>query len=417
MIFLSAIEPNVVLTVYDAHFHLQPLTYPEVKLDHILVMEDEMGKRILQRDQGKLQKISFNTQRLPGFPRCLNQQNHIPDGSRILIIRGGGIGDVLMCTPAIRALREYLPENIHLTVSTFESNKLLFTGNPYVDSVRAQPFSLGELLKFDYYLEFKDAKHLLSRIHMIDFYLKGMGLNPSNVSDKVPVLSAESIWDGTVAKTIKNKCNGDYHRTIYLNGLASDPLRDVPPEILKIFPHEFPNCFFIVPISYQNRYPNESTVLLSLSNVMSMDTEQSLSAYVTALYTCDGIVTTDSSAYHIGAAIGKPCLALFGSIDSKLRVTYYPTVMALDAAYHGKTCKSPCGKSMFSEFYGGSTEGQPVCPEAVEKKNAFSPCLGSFSKGKLLDAFEMLLEVVANGSFDSEPVAPCAQHQTISLPR
>ena len=170
MIFLAATE-QCSLKVYDADLHLEPLTYPDINISHILAMEDAMGKRILKTDKRKINRITFEAERLPGFPKPLSKPDQIPPGSRILVIRGGGIGDVLMCTPAIRELRRRLPAQVHLTLATFKSNISLFVDNPDIDSVVAQPLTLGELLKADYYVEFNLPKSVMDSINMTDYYL------------------------------------------------------------------------------------------------------------------------------------------------------------------------------------------------------------------------------------------------------
>ncbi|RJQ51104.1 MAG: hypothetical protein C4530_20730 [Desulfobacteraceae bacterium] len=390
MIFLAATEPNVDLTVYDAKFILQPLTYPEINTDHILAMENEMGRRILQRSDGKLKKIHFDAQRLPGFPKPLTPGMRVPPGSRILVIRGGGIGDVLMCVPAFREIRRRLHPETHLSLASFACHKPLFSAIPYLDSVIAQPLTLNELMTADYIVEFSGCSGSMSSTHMIDFYLEQIGLNPLDIPDKSIELSVESLQDERVANWFRQN-RSRYRRLVYLNGLASDPLRDLPPEVLALFPREFQDSLFIIPNGYLNRYPEKCAGLTSPSNVLALDTEDSLTAYVTALHQSDCIVTTDSSAYHIAAALGKPCMALFGPIASRLRTVYYQTVYALEADYLGKTCRSPCGKSMFSEFYAGSVNGAKRCPEAKERNSVFSPCLSAFSSKALFETFNTRL--------------------------
>lgn len=385
MIFLTATEPNVKLNIYGASFYLNPIRYPEVDTTQIIVMEDPLGKQILESNNDhNIQRISFETSKIDNFPIPLASPHEISPLSKVLILRGGGIGDVLMCTPAIRELRKRLPEGVQLILSTFKNNMPLFVGNPDIDAVIPEPLTLADLLQFDYYLEFKDPDDLISRIHLTDFYLTGMGIDPSKVSEKEPVLAAESLFNPSVANLVK-QIGRNHQLKIYLNGIASDKLRDLPPETLELFIRKIPDAFFFLPVQYVRRYPDK-TACLELPNCFLLNTQESLSDYITAISSCEIIITTDSSAYHIAAALNKPCITLFGPIDPSLRTTYYPSVQSFKATYQGVTCNAPCGKSMYSEFYGGRTSGQAKCPEAIQKTMEFSPCLYSISFRKLVDS-------------------------------
>ncbi len=388
MIFLAATEPCT-MNVYEAAFTLQPLTYPEVNPAHILVVEQELGKRILQRDRKKVRPLTFDAGRLPGFPKPMPPLGDLEAPCRVILIRGGGIGDVLMATPAIRELRNRLPHGSHLTLATFRSNVPLFSGNPHLDRVISEPMTLGDILGADYYLEFNDPGKLITRTPMTDFYLSGLRIDPAEVKDKIPILRPESLFDPVMAGRIRDAGSG-FRCVVYLNGLASDRLRDVPPSILDVLPRRHPQFLFLVPACFCERYAGETSRALKGSNCLRVDTEGSLSAYVTALSCSDAVITTDSSAYHLAAALGKPALALFGPIESRLRTLYYPTVTGLDANYQGMTCKSPCGKSMLSEFSSTSKKDLMGCPEAVRQRQRFSPCL-FFAPELLLQSLERIL--------------------------
>ncbi len=391
MIFLSATEPNVSLSVYGTDFTLAPIEYPEVNIANILAMENPLAKRILDLNKTKIHRLVFEADRLPGFPKLLPALNEVPPGSKVLVIRGGGIGDVLMCTPVIRFLRENLP-GVHLTLATFKRNDTLFKSNPHLDAVVAQPLTLGELMEADFVVEFADPDISIDDTHMTDYYLRCIGIAPETVSDKTPILSIDGLIDPATVRSVTTAAHG-FKRSVYLNGLASDRLRDLSPALLSIFPRTRSDILFVVPTAYEERYGTDSPTLYDRPNILRLDTADSLSAFVTAIHCCNAVVTTDSSAYHIAAALEKPCLTLFGPIDPKLRTRYYPTVISLKARYNGHTCQSPCGKSMISEFFDDRIDGEKKCPEASTKNMDFSPCLASFSKTRLMDAFNRITNI------------------------
>ncbi len=83
------------------------------------------------------------------FNRCLEKLCHLaihrkwsPDGNlfdpsrifRILVVRNDNVGDVLCCTPAIRALRRHFPQ-AYLAALVVRYSQDALTGNPDVDEL------------------------------------------------------------------------------------------------------------------------------------------------------------------------------------------------------------------------------------------------------------------------------------------
>lgn len=392
MQFLSAKEP-IPLQVYGQNFNLTPIQLPDVDITQILVAEDELGRRVLEKDNNsKLNRLSFDAHNLPGFPEPLLPLRQIENQSRVLIIRGGGIGDVLMSVPAVRALKAQLPVTAHITLSTFQDNARLFANIPEIDSVVGQPMTLANFMEADYYTEFKDTDSQISSIHMIDFYLESLGFNSKEITDKSISLPLGNMLDRQIQELITD-AGREFISTAYLNGLASDVIRDLPPAMLNVFIENLPDHLFVIPKSYTDRYKNEASCIKDSSNILYINTIGSLSAYLTAIHSCDSVITTDSSAYHIASAMDKPCLVIFGPIDAGLRTTYYPKAIALEPVYKGQKCNSPCGKSMFSEFAENRGTDEKRCPEATLRQSNFSPCIESFSENELIDAFKEMVKL------------------------
>lgn len=395
MIFLSAAKPNVAIRVYGTEYVLDPITYPEVNTGHILVTEDALGRRILEKNgENRLQRISFEAEKLPDFPKPLSITGDLRPSGKVLIIRGGGIGDVLMCTPAIRELRKRFPKNVRLNLATFQWNIPFFTENPHLDGVTALPLTLSEMLDSDYYLELNDSSATNDRVPMVDYYLMGLGLDPAVIADKSLVLDVNSLIDRTTADNL-NTIRSSFRYMVYLNGLASDRLRDVSPETLGILPDRFPDVSFIVSNLYVERYQDLARDILNRPNIVMLDTGHALERYVTALFMSDAVVTTDSSASHIAAALKKPCVTLFGPGHSETWASYYPTVRPLEAAYTGSLCCSPCGRDMLSDFGQDRVVSEKRCPEASLMNKCFSPCLASVSSEKLIEVFSESLQSVS----------------------
>lgn len=76
----------------------------------------------------------------------------------------------------------------------------------------------------------------------------------------------------------------------------------------------------------------------SHSEVVNLTGQTDIETYVGAIALCGVFVGSDSSGVHIAGCLGKKAIALYGSVDPKLRISYYPTVKAIV----GKARCVPC---------------------------------------------------------------------------
>jgi len=81
--------------------------------------------------------------------------------NKILIIKLGAIGDLLMTTPAVRALKKACPA-AHISLLAGKSSKMVMNGNPYID----------ELIECDDYMIYKarflpKARYVFSLLYLL----------------------------------------------------------------------------------------------------------------------------------------------------------------------------------------------------------------------------------------------------------
>lgn len=62
---------------------------------------------------------------------------------------------------------------------------------------------------------------------------------------------------------------------------------------------------------------------------------------------CDALIAPDSSFVHLGAALRKPVVAIFGPIDGAVRCRRFPTVSLVTPAAEAFQC-SPCWRNEYS---------------------------------------------------------------------
>ena len=404
MIFLCAHTPCI-YRIFGEDYYLEPLTYPHINLSHILIVEDTLGKRILKKNP-HIHKIDFDTGRIPGFPERLQlPPSRLPKGSKIILLRGGGIGDLIMLTPAIRALREALPLHSQIILATSRDKQSLFEKDPLIDSIVSHPTRMSDFMEADYFVDFTANDTLFASGHMTDFYLAGCHIDYRKVANKAPWISRKLGLSKTVAGILEGIRKNHKGAVVLLSGEASDIIRTVPAKVLRIFPESFDEILFIVPRKSGDTKNVGYGEYINTGNIFFLDTFSSLADFVSAIQSCDAVISSDSAAYHIAAALRKPCLAIFGPVHSSRRALYYPTVHPVDAVYNGACCSSPCGIDTLSNlkklsgidksgFNWDLYDPAKGCPEANLKKTLYSPCILSFSRSELINRFEELIRTI-----------------------
>ena len=103
---------------------------------------------------------------------------------RILLIRYSAIGDIVLCSPVIKAIKVQLP-NCELHVLTKSKSAFLFEENPYIDDIHLQDkFSwalFGQLkgFKFDFIVDLQN--NLRSRIIRLGLAVQGASVDKLNI--------------------------------------------------------------------------------------------------------------------------------------------------------------------------------------------------------------------------------------------
>ncbi|MCK5218659.1 hypothetical protein KAR10_04005, partial [bacterium] len=146
--------------------------------------------------------------------------------------------------------------------------------------------------------------------------------------------------------------------------------------------------------------------------------------YIAILAGMDAIVSVDTSAVHIGAALRKPTIGIFSSIDHRLRVRYSSTVHPIQLCYSGRECHAPCGLSKNRyHFQTMLTNGRQIywdfgysCDEAFDRQEMTAWLDGKLQRLDLQGDTERQLQDIrraASECFTKEP-APC--WKTLNVP-
>ena len=247
----------------------------------------------------------------------------------VCVIRAvGGIGDVLMITPGIRALKEKYPQ-VKITVAVdrhrvWDDSYFNLLSNAWfihdvIDARYVDKRKFDEVVNISAVCIPYERKGLPA-INRIDLFARHLGIN--FLEDPVPFLKIEeeeSIW--AALKIELNKISKDSlvvsfaptsneGKRSWSNKQASSFLKEM---ILKS-----PNALILF-FDFQGNFDKK---LLENKNILDCSST-SVREMASLIGQSDIYVGPDSGPMHIAGALGVKSIALFGSIPPEARVNYY----------------------------------------------------------------------------------------------
>jgi ADP-heptose:LPS heptosyltransferase len=260
--------------------------------------------------------------------------------AKVCVIRKvGGIGDVLMVTPALRQLKRDYPD-IHLTYAL----DMHTTGNNvYYESMKNCPFVDqlvdARFVKHGEYDAVVDVSAVCIRyerselppVNRVDLFSKAMGLRI--VGDKrswYQVEASEATW--AKAQVASYRSSGKkivVLHTASMEGKRCWPI-DKYIEMIDEAKEEQLAVQFVI-LDFNSKYgdwgAHDNCVDFSRTTIREM---------AALIQEADVFIGPDSGPMHIAGAVGTQSLVLFGSIPPEARINYYPTHKAI--ALSGLSC-------------------------------------------------------------------------------
>ena len=258
-----------------------------------------------------------------------NVKRSIPT-KRILITRAmGGIGDLLMMTPGIHALkRKYSHSEIELAIPKRYFS--IFENNPDVKLIDIEEDSFNHL-KYDKWYNFTDCpaarkesltspKVRKSRIEIFSSALKINFLSRIFMSKKPRFFFSESEIQ-FASDYFDN--SGLNNKTVIGIQLHSDETYRDYPLMEKLIEQLSKNYTVML-------FDGETINGFEYKNIVKVQKLPIRKAFALA-HNCSAIIAPDSSFVHFAAAFDIPTIALFGPIDGKVRTKHYSNCTYLSA--------------------------------------------------------------------------------------
>lgn len=277
--------------------------------------------------------------------------------SKILVRMPNWIGDLVMATPVLRALKEGFPE-VEITAMCLTSQAELFLQDPHVDKIwgiekggkkipekiKEERYEVGILLTNSFSSAWllwrggvpirigysREGRRIFlthpvrkkeEDIHQVDQYkrlLEPLGVSGEKIEPKLYVKEEERE---VVVKLLQKEGYEKGQQLIGINPLAAyGPAKCWPEEryhqlLKKLQKHAE---FFVVVLGEASSYDKVASIIGEESkNRKNFAGKTSLRELAVLMQEMDLLITNDSGPMHIAAALDTPLLALFGSTDEK----------------------------------------------------------------------------------------------------
>jgi len=280
----------------------------------------------------------------------------------ILCIRMGGIGDVLMITPAIKTLKMSRPD-VDCTIMTSPEIKELLVNNPYIDSVS---FWISHELvtfhdQFDQIIDFTHSIEMNPEAEIRNAYdicCEWLNVEVPDICLPQIYLREEEVSNAAKFLLEKGFRTKDY---IVFGLQSSSPLRSYPIESSIVLLNMLETLDLEIIVVGTEPFPYESPKVLNLIQKTSLRT---LAAIVSQARL---VISSDTSFAHIAGAFRVPILLLSGAFDPATRYSHFQNFYCIRTKYRCFNC--------FQHGVLCSKGNPPPCMTSITPKEVFHTIL------------------------------------------
>ena len=237
----------------------------------------------------------------------------------LLLIRHGGIGDILLLTPLMRDLKKRFPS---LTISLGAYQEWhSFLRFDYIDKVLSSRTALAYVNDFDFTIDLAGAVEnnpSADKLHMVDCYADWLGIVPP--LDRHPDVFVPLSAQAWANKKLEEVPPG---KLVALHVSASAISRSWPLKHYKQLIQKLNDKgYTCVALEKDNK---------GLSDCIDLTGQTTPAQAVAVIEKAVCLVGPDSGFIQVASALGVPAVGLYGPFPSRLRATHREGFIALEA--------------------------------------------------------------------------------------
>jgi len=240
------------------------------------------------------------------------------NGKALLLIRHGGIGDILLLTPLMRDLKKRFP-TLSISLAAFQEWHS-FLRFRYVNKVLSSRTALAHTDEFDFTIDLAGAVENnpnADQLHMVDCYADWLGIEaPSDRNPDVFVSESARAWAD------KQLVDVPREKIIAVHLAASSSARSWPfrhcKQLIKKLNEKGYTCVAL------EKHLKDVPDCINLTG----KTTPAQAAAIIERSSC--LVGPDSGFIQVASALGVPAVGLYGPFPARLRVTHESGFIALE---------------------------------------------------------------------------------------
>lgn len=308
-------------------------------------------------------------------PKWDDMQGWTHEGLRVLIIRAGGLGDLLMITPSLARLQSLYP-HLQITVATTSREAITLPGI----ATTAYPVPLEEVEKHDLIIPLEGYIEDDNETDGALIFAHALGLTPTG-RDALPGVRDPIPQSGTnfplkpiyhpdpdlIAQALSRwPKDTRYKYRIGIQIRASAENRTYPGDLLAelMEKHLIPLGVQIFLLANPNpkNVVNPADMHPQIVQLPNLPDPPSFSLSAALLTTLDCVIAPDSAICHVAGAMDIPTVALFGPFHWRQRTSHSPSVHALQ----GHAPCAPC------HHHGWAADPYPANQECFKKRHCLA---------------------------------------------
>ena len=314
----------------------------------------------------------LSEQKHGGTDRIFGVTEDLDLSQAVAVIRDYALGDLVMLSASLKALKEKEPERPLVLLTRTELFDVL-AGAPYLDAQLPKAhYEHSKFFKtFDLCgaVETEAGGKLAVNKYLTqtrpDLFAELLGVEGGAEEFPVPVNP------GALSKvqTILSRCR---RPLIGLAPTCNSTIRTMPPEYAELLAEKLIESYggTVVLVGKTNRW-NGQLANIKMPHVINLIDTLTVQELIAVISLMNAVISPDSGTMHVAGALGVKCLALMGNNNPKNFSDFYPSVRVLQPSKKELPCvpcndrSIPCAPKMKHEY--GAECMKLMTPERIHK--------------------------------------------------